>query len=302
MAIKPVILMPNFENNTFILDLIGQIKANIHDCKVVIVEDGTVEKKLNLESLRQLNLPISVINLKKNSGPQRAIATGLHYINDKFKSELVIIMDSDGEDSPNDLIKLLDFKKSNPNAQIIVATRLSRKNSVGFKLLYKIYKSLFRMVTGKSMNFGNFSLIDKQTLARLTNYSELWMHLGSTYLLSNLNISYLAIPRDSSYFGKKSASLSKLINHGIRSMIVLSELFIPRIFLLATTLLLINTSFVVVIFFLHGFGSLVYFGALFSFILILVISIVILFLGISRNSSEYNSTNYQQLISHVDHI
>ena len=287
--------MPNYENNSSILTLISHIKSNLEVFQIVIVDDGSVENKLDLELLKGL----IVINLKKNGGPQKAIAAGLNYIYNKLSPELIIIMDSDGEDSPNDLNKLLRFKELNSEAHIVVATRLSRKNSFGFKLLYRAYKNIFRIATGKSMNFGHFSLIDKIALERLVNYSELWMHLGSTYILSNLKISYLPIPRDMSYSGKKMANPSRLINHGIRSLVVLSELFVPRIFIIASIMLFVNTIFLIFLFLYQGFVLLVYFGILLSLLVFLATVIITLFLGIARSSGEYNALNYDSLILEV---
>lgn len=296
---SPIILMPNYENNSSILTLISHIKSNLEVFQLVIVDDGSIENKLDLKLLESLAVPLVVINLKKNGGPQKAIATGLNYIYNNLSPELVIIMDSDGEDSPNDLNKLLRFKELNSEAHIVVATRISRKNSFGFKLLYRAYKNIFRIATGKSMNFGHFSLIDKIALERLVNYSELWMHLGSTYILSNLKISYLPIPRDVSYSGKQMVNPSRLINHGIRSLVVLSELFVPRIFIISSIMLFVNTTFLIFVFLYQGFVPMVYFGILLSILVFFAIVIIALFLGIARSSGEYNAVSYESLILEV---
>ena len=66
----------------------------------------------------------------------------------------IIVMDSDGEDNPSYLHKLIEknsHKKSN-----IVAKRVKRKESFIFILFYSIYKLFFSLLTGYNLNSWKF--------------------------------------------------------------------------------------------------------------------------------------------------
>jgi hypothetical protein len=75
---------------------------------LVIVDDFSNEqinfKKLKYPSVNNLK----IIKLHKNLGSQRAIAIGLKFINENYtKNFQVIIIDSDGQDNPKGIIKML---------------------------------------------------------------------------------------------------------------------------------------------------------------------------------------------------
>ena len=79
----------------------------------------------------------------------------------------IIVMDSDGEDNPSYIHKLIE-----KNTQIksnIVAKRIKRKESFIFILFYSIYKLIFSILTGYNLNFGNFSIINFNFVQKILN-------------------------------------------------------------------------------------------------------------------------------------
>lgn len=295
-GVKPlVILVPYFEDEVAFLQLISRLKLTSVDFYLVVVDDGSVKKKLTIEKLSQTAQPGTLIRLKRNSGPQRAIAVGLTFINYEFEAEQVLIMDSDGEDQPENITTLLKYKTLNPNIDIIVASRLSRKDPIQFKVLYFFYKFIFLIATGKTMNFGHFSIISKSAVSRIINYPELWMHLGSTYILSRLDILRVPLPKGKKYDDKPGSSRISLISHGIRSIIALSELMISRIFVMGCVAMTILGTATLWSLFNRG-GINIYLGIIGTALILLNTSSIILFLGLSRNAGEYNISNYKQLV------
>lgn len=292
------ILIPYYNDSNALIKLISNLNKVLNNYNLIIVDDGTPINKLSAKILSGTKSHGKLIILKRNTGPQRAIATGLSYINKYVETNQVLIMDSDGEDAPESIPILLNYKARNPSEDIIVASRLSRKNSIQFKILYFYYKLLFRIMTGEKMNFGNFSLISRKAVAILSNYSELWIHLGSTYILSRLKISVLPLPRGEKYDDKPGTGHLSLINHGIRSIVSLSELMIPRLFIFS-----VCNLFGLVIF--TGYSILSknvtnsYLGFIGILLVILNLSLVMLFLGVARNAGEYNNVSYDQLIEEV---
>jgi hypothetical protein len=67
-------------------------------------------------------------------------------------------MDSDGEDRPHDIRKLIDHWRVAPNS-VVCAQRAERSETISFKALYAIYKLIFKLLTGARNDFGNFCLI-----------------------------------------------------------------------------------------------------------------------------------------------
>ena len=109
--------------------LLGEIKNNLQstiwkDYEVYIVNDAST-----IEIPEEIKKKTKIINLFNNIGSQGALSIGLKYIqkNDNDLTHL-LIMDSDGEDKPQDITRLLDKCKKEEN-KIIFAKRKKEKKA-----------------------------------------------------------------------------------------------------------------------------------------------------------------------------
>ena len=100
-----------------------------------------------------------MLRLRRNLGHQRAIAVGLAYVEDRFKHDAVVVMDSDGEDDPSDVPRLLELLRAEGGRAIVFAERTRRSESWSFRFFYGLYKLLHRVLTGHGVRVGNFSAI-----------------------------------------------------------------------------------------------------------------------------------------------
>ena len=104
---------------------------------------------------------LEIVRLATNLGHQRAIAVGLVQFAARTDIDAVLVMDSDGEDRPEEIALLAAAARANPDA-VILAQRSKRSESRGFRFGYVVYKFLFRVLTGQSVSFGNFMIIPKR--------------------------------------------------------------------------------------------------------------------------------------------
>ena len=79
--------------------------------------------------------------MKVNKGHTRCNATGLKYINENIDFDLVVLMDADGEDRPDEIGLLLCKAYEYPN-HVITANRVKRSESKAFKFCYVAHKCL----------------------------------------------------------------------------------------------------------------------------------------------------------------
>jgi polyisoprenyl-phosphate glycosyltransferase len=198
---------------------------------VCAIDDGSVTA-LDLPSIA---LPadtciaqIEIIHLAVNLGHQRAIAVGLCEIADREQIDAVIVMDSDGEDRPVDIGALLATAQRCPG-QIILAERAKRSETLRFRFGYFLYKLLFRAMTGRAINFGNFSLLPTPAVRRLVRMPELWNHLAASVIRSRFP--YLTVPteRGDRFQGKSTMNLVSLIVHGLSALSVHADLIFVRV-------------------------------------------------------------------------
>jgi cellulose synthase/poly-beta-1,6-N-acetylglucosamine synthase-like glycosyltransferase len=197
------------------------------DFSIIAVNDGSSEE-INFKNDR-----LTILNLNQNLGHQRAIAIGLCFIQENFNSsDFVLVMDSDGEDKPSDVLQLFD--SSNKSGLITFAKRVRRQENLLFRLLYFIYKVLFRSLVGKQINFGNFCVIPFEQLRKITSQPDLWNHFSGSILKSKLNFKTFDCDRGKRYFGESKMNLVSLVIHGLSSISVQLEVVSVRIMLLST--------------------------------------------------------------------
>jgi len=226
-AKQRIVILPTFEDSESTYETIQALTNLGENYRIVIIEDGSIKNPVQLTQLKKINSDIELLVLQRNYGNQRAIALGLRHVHERYPNVEVVLMDSDGEDRP-EFVPALFTELSKPGIDVVVAARTTRENGLIFKVLYSLYKVIFRIATGKNMDFGNFCALKPIAITHLIHRPELWMHIGATILSSNLRILKFPLPRGKRYFGKSRTNSSNLIQHGIRSVNVFSNRVIVR--------------------------------------------------------------------------
>jgi hypothetical protein len=113
-----------------------------------------------------------------------------------------------------------------------------------FRAFYVIYRSLYRVLTGRSYQVGNFSAIPTKFLARLSVISEGWNHYASSVLKARLPFEEIDTVRGKRLEGRSKMNFTSLVIHGLSAISVHSEVVGVR--MLASTLILTLVSLVLV--------------------------------------------------------
>lgn len=212
------ILIKNIENLSYL---------NSYTLKLIVIDDGSSIAPLSNPSNNSIS--IEMLHLKTNVGHQRSIAIGLQYISDTHKGiDRIIVMDCDGEDKPEDIPMLLESSHVN-SASIIFAKRNKRNESSIFKLSYFIYKLIFRMFTGFSINYGNFSCIPHPLLKKLVYQENIWNHFAGSIFQSEIPYQTLLLDRGTRYKGVSKMNINSLILHGLSAISIYFDTFTIRI-------------------------------------------------------------------------
>ena len=210
-------------------DLLAEIDVlmsyNDINADVWIINDGsTIEPSFDdiiptFHALKKIN----IIQLSRNLGHQRGISIGLSYLSDNYDYPAVIIMDADGEDKPEDVLKLIDAQENNPG-DIIIAKRGKRHESILFKFLFYIYKIIFRFASGQNIQNGNFCLIPRKRLKQIVAMSEIWNHFSTGLHKSNIPKKLVLCERGKRYTGQSKMNFVSLIIHGLGSISIYIEI------------------------------------------------------------------------------
>ena len=225
MKAKFIILTPVYNDWKNLHKLLTKInKLFIYKIKqqfdLIIVDDCSLEKINFKKSQFAAIKNLKVLRNHNNLGSQRAIAIGIKFIKKIYKKgNQVIIIDSDGQDNPHGIIKLIQkFEKTNSS---VVAKRGQRKEALWFKMFYEVYCVLIYLLTLKKIRYGNFSLLKFSDLSKVLEGGNLWSAFPPTISLNLINISFITIDRDKRYSGVSKMNFLGLFYHALRVFSVL---------------------------------------------------------------------------------
>jgi polyisoprenyl-phosphate glycosyltransferase len=173
---------------------------------------------------------VEIIRLALNLGHQRAIAVGLSALCRSDCIDALLVMDSDGEDRPSDIVALLEAGQRYPG-RIILARRSKRSERLSFRWWYWLYKLAFHALTGHDISFGNYSVLPIAAVRRLVHMPELWNNLAAAILRSRLPCTEVPTERGARYNGRSRMNLVSLIVHGLSAMSVHIDTIFVRVLL-----------------------------------------------------------------------
>ena len=228
---KAKILVPVYNDWQSVYKLLDeidnlQLEKNF-EISILIVNDASNHDRPEEEKIFENIHSIKILNMKKNQGHARCIATGLKYIFEKEDFDYVIPMDGDGEDRPEEIKDFLEQTKKSNN-QPIVGERIKRSENMIFKLCYQFHKMITFTFTGKSIKFGNFTCLPKSTVEKLVNEKATWNSFSGS--LKKIEDKLFSIPsiRGTRYFGPSKMSFYNLIKHSLSIISVFRKTFLIR--------------------------------------------------------------------------
>lgn len=236
--LRLALVTPVFNDWPSFATLCGNIDAMVPQWDVALtiiaVDDGSLEPirwDLERRSIKHID-SIEALSLTCNLGHQRAIAVGLSDVLKSGAFDAVIVADSDGEDRPEDIGRMIEAYRRDRKT-LVVAQRAKRSEGLRFRIFYGLYKAMFHAFTGRSIDFGNFSLIPFEILGRLAYMPELWNHLAAAVLRSRVPLLRLPSARGNRYAGRSSMTLVSLLAHGMSAVSVFNDLVFVRLLALS---------------------------------------------------------------------
>ena len=248
MKVKIIIPIYNDWQSAFkLLEEIDNLKIDKNfEVSIIVVNDASNHDRSNEEVNFDNIQSVKILNMKKNQGHTRCIATGLKYIFDKEEFDYVIPMDGDGEDRPEEIINFLDQIKSTDGITV-VGERIKRSENLTFKICYQLHKLITLTFTGKSIKFGNFTCLSKKTVENMINEKATWNSFSGS--LSKIEKNFIKVPsiRGSRYFGPSKMSFLNLIKHSLSIISVFKKTFLIRsaVFIILYILLIKSNASVI---------------------------------------------------------
>tara|TARA_Y100001970_G_C14137037_1_gene804878 strand:- start:404 stop:1270 length:867 start_codon:yes stop_codon:yes gene_type:complete len=259
------IILPVYNDWSNLFEILKKIEKIARKAKtkvnILVVNDSSTNKY----NYQRFGFgKIVYLNLKKNIGSQKAIATGLNFAIKKKLGDKFIIMDSDGEDNPDEISKIIKLTKKN-KIDTITMNRKLRHESLLFSFLYEIHLIITLFLTFHYIRFGNFSFLSLNSAKKISSKKDLWIAYSSTISKYLINKKVIKAERKNRISGKSKMKYWQLFFHSLRILAVFKNtVFITSIFYLIIAFNIFNLNFYniyfLLIFFSLSFVNLMIYG------------------------------------------
>lgn len=181
------------------------------DYEILLVDDGSRDDSWQqMLAVRQADEHVKAVRLSRNFGQQSAIAAGLSLTN----KDLIILMDSDLQDRPEDIPTLIDALLADDKATMAIAQWEERQDSK-FKLaVSRLFQRVSNSITEIHTvpRLGIFRVMKKSVVEELRNFPE--KTATTVSLLYYIGSRYIPVPlkRDARFAGQSGYNLSKMLS------------------------------------------------------------------------------------------
>lgn len=180
------------------------------DYEIILVDDGSRDRSWEkMQEVRRENEHIKAVRLSRNFGQQSAIAAGLSLTT----KDLIVLMDSDLQDRPEDIPVLIDALLADPQATMAIAQWEERKDSRMKLAVSRLFQRVSNSITEihTMPRLGIFRVMKKSVVDELQKFPE--KTATTVSLLYYIGSKYVAVPlkRDARFAGRSGYNLSKML-------------------------------------------------------------------------------------------
>lgn len=156
------VVLPVLNEQAILTSIVAKISDALSNaiCRwnIVLVNDGSTDASgAIMDRLAEHDSRIQVLHLARNFGHQAAVHAGICHAN----GDAVIVMDSDGQDAPETLSRMIDHWLDGDD--VVYAVRYGRKESFSKRLLFSAFYRILSSMASIQIprNAGNFGLMDR---------------------------------------------------------------------------------------------------------------------------------------------
>jgi glycosyltransferase involved in cell wall biosynthesis len=181
--------------------------------EIVLVDDGSSDRTpVLLDQIAASDPRVHVVFLSRNFGHQTALTAAL----DHARGDAVVMLDSDLQDPPELIPRMLDHWKA--GCDVVYAVREHREGESRFKLLTaKWFYTLFDKLAQVDLehNSGDFRLLDRRPLDALLSMRERNRFLRGMTVWVGYRQTAVPYNRDPRYAGETKYSLPKMMRFSL---------------------------------------------------------------------------------------
>lgn len=209
------VVVPIYNDQEVIGELLRRLTAVVDtltkDYEIILVDDGSRDRSWAvMQEARTLYKHLRIARLSRNFGQQNAIAAGLSLTT----KDLIVLMDSDLQDRPEDIPVLIDALLADEEATMAIALWEARKDSKMKIAVSRLFQYVSNRITDihTMPRLGIFRVMKKSVVEELRRFPE--KTATAVSLLYFIGHKYVAVPlkRDARFAGTSGYNLSKMLS------------------------------------------------------------------------------------------
>jgi glycosyltransferase involved in cell wall biosynthesis len=188
------VVIPVFNEQGNLNLLYGEIKKVLRrmdiSYEIIFIDDGSTDDSFKeLSNIHAGDSLVKVIQFRRNFGQSAAFAAGF----DAAQGELIVTIDADGQNDPNDIPKLLETM-SEGNYDFVTGWRVNRKESFIRRVFSKVANRIISRSTQVEIHDRGCSLklFKRDIIKNIRLYGQLHRFLPE--LASAIGVSIIEIP------------------------------------------------------------------------------------------------------------
>ena len=177
--------------------------------EIILVDDSSKDNSWNvMNSLRDKNSNIKIVQLMSNFGQHNAILCGLSYITGKY----VITMDDDLQNPPEEIPKLIDEIKNGYDAVIGALEKKQDtmiKNAASRAIRF-LMRKIFTMPA--DLKLSSFRIMTSEIANEIKNIKTPYPFIGGMMLSLTQKVTNVTVKHEKRIYGTSTYNYGKLIN------------------------------------------------------------------------------------------
>ena len=206
--LKFSLIIPVYNESENIMTLYNEInlsEAYEYLNNIIFIDDASKDNSLIiLNKISKKDKKVTVLKHDINKGQSKSIKTGIDFSNDKY----VITLDGDGQNDPNDIIKLIKILEKNTNISLVAGIRINRKDQFIKKYTSIVANKIRRIILNDECDDTGCSLkiFDKEIFINFPFFKGVHRFLpalfkGSGYKCYFINVNHRPRIQGNSNYG-----------------------------------------------------------------------------------------------------
>ncbi|MCX7770580.1 MAG: glycosyltransferase family 2 protein [Proteobacteria bacterium] len=185
--------------------LIGVFQDNV---EFIFVDDGSTDRSLQiLEDLSKKDTRVKVISFRRNFGKSSALSAGFK----KASGDIIVTMDADLQDQPEEVPKLIEKLKE--GYDLVIGWKYPRKDPISKRLPSKVINSITGFFTGLKIHDMNSGLkvMRKDVIQEVAMYGELHRYMPHLAHMKGFKVTEVKVKHSERKFGKSKFGAKRFL-------------------------------------------------------------------------------------------